>query len=113
MSSHEYETEVKRRMDHNIWPQLTNLAEEFDAGDLVADELRKLADHMEQRESLQLRPEAGTIVLGPAGPESDHWTLVFTDIKTGRRIEVVLDLDELEEMDGEFTGLNHVLEVPP
>ena len=23
MSSHEYETEVKRRMDHNIWPQLT------------------------------------------------------------------------------------------
>lgn len=53
-------------------------------------------------------PKHGSIVLGPTDND-DIWELTFRDEQSGEDIRVVLPLEQLEEMDAEFTGLEHHL----
>lgn len=52
-------------------------------------------------------PEHGSIILGPTG-EDGIWELTFRDEQSGEKVRLVLPLEQLEEMDAEFTGLDHL-----
>lgn len=52
-------------------------------------------------------PESESIVLGPRNPR--EWELSFRD-DSGQDVTVVLPLDQLTEMDAEFTGVAEAVE---
>jgi len=48
-------------------------------------------------------PAKDTIILGPTNEEG-IWHLKFTDEQSGETVRIVLPLEQLREMDDEFTG---------
>lgn len=48
-------------------------------------------------------PAENTIVLDPSNDEN-VWRLTFLDEQSGERVRLLLPLEQLEEMDAEFTG---------
>lgn len=48
-------------------------------------------------------PAENTIILGPTDDEG-IWQLTFTDEQSGEDVRIVLPLEQLREMDAEFTG---------
>ena len=55
----------------------------------------------------EMLPEQGSLVLGANEVDDDVWHLTFRDPITGERVRVVLPLEQLEELDAEFTGLEY------
>jgi hypothetical protein len=53
-------------------------------------------------------PERGSLVLGPSDDDDGIWHLSFRDERSGEDVRVVLPLEQLEELDAEFTGLDHL-----
>lgn len=53
-------------------------------------------------------PAEKSIILGPTD-EDEIWQLTFTDEQSGEEVRIVLPLEQLEEMDNEFTGLEYPL----
>ncbi|WP_134672306.1 hypothetical protein [Halorussus marinus] len=55
----------------------------------------------------ELLPAEGSIILGPTDNDG-IWELTFRDEKSGEDVRIVLPLEQLEEIDAEFTGLDHL-----
>lgn len=48
-------------------------------------------------------PAQDSIILGPTD-EDGIWELTFRDEQSGEKVRIVLPLEQLREMDAEFTG---------